>query len=96
AFSPPPMPQPSSPTASASCKKHRTHQSKGGRTLLKKSFPTLQLVKKRQFSKHEDWRFIIKGSKNRYIGNKIGSISLPNGDLFEIHGSIFKSHPYRC
>ena len=69
---------------------------KGGRTLLKKSFPTLHPVKKRQFSKHEDWRFIIKGSKNRYIGNKIGSISLPNSDLFEIHGSIFKPHPYRC
>ena len=32
---------------------------KGGRTLLKKSFPTLQLVKKRQFSKQEDWRFIL-------------------------------------
>ena len=37
-----------------------------------------QLVKERQFSKYEDWRFIIKGSKNHDIGSKIGSIPLPN------------------
>ena len=54
-----------------------------------------QLVKERQFSKHEDWRFIIKGGKNHDIGSKIGSIPLPNSNLFEIHGSIFKPHPSR-
>ena len=54
-----------------------------------------QLVKERQFSRHEDWRFTIKGSKNHDIGSKIGSIPLPNSNLFEIHGSIFKPHPSR-
>ena len=54
-----------------------------------------QLVKKRQFSKHEDWRFIIKRGKNHDIGSKIRSIPLPNSNLFEIHGSIFKPHPSR-
>ena len=54
-----------------------------------------QLVKERQFSKHEDWRFIIKRSKNHDIGSKIRSIPLPNSNLFEIHGSIFKPHPSR-
>ena len=48
-----------------------------------------QLVKERQFSKHEDWRFIIKRGKNHDIGSKIRSIPLPNSNLFEIHGSIF-------
>ena len=28
------------------------------------------LVKERQISKHEDWRFIIKGSKKHDIGSK--------------------------
>ena len=54
-----------------------------------------QLVKERQFSKHEDWRFIIKRSKNHDIGSKIRSIPLPNSNLFEVHGSIFKPHPSR-
>ena len=54
-----------------------------------------QLVKKRQFSRQEDRRSIIKGSKNHYIGRKNGSIPLPNSDLFEIHGSIFKPDPSR-
>ena len=54
-----------------------------------------QLVKERQFSKHEDWRFIIKRGKNHDIGSKIRSIPLPNSNLFEIHGSIFKPHPSR-
>lgn len=54
-----------------------------------------QLVKERRFSKHEDWRFIIKRGKNHDIGSKIRSIPLPNSNLFEIHGSIFKPHPSR-
>ena len=49
------------------------------------------LVKERQFSKHEDWRFIpLNRAKNHDIGSKIRSIPLPNSNLFEIHGSIFK------
>ena len=52
----------------------------------------LQLVKERQFSKYEDWRFIIKGSKNHDIGSKIGSIPLPNSYLAERISNLFSVH----
>ena len=74
------------------CAKHRNVELKGPPAIAGGPF---QLVKERQFSKHEDWRFIIKRGKNHDIGSKIRSIPLPNSNLFEIHGSIFKPHPSR-
>ena len=59
----------------------------------RRRFAASQLVKERQFSLCESWRFSrIKeeiGQKNK----EIRAAPLPEGQFFEIHSSIFKPHP---